>query len=166
MPVEHAYRRTGALTVITAFSVRDGSVRAYLCRRKRHQDVRRRLDLLDEQREPAITTVPLVGDNVSTHRRAPVRTWLAAHPRVRIHDTPVHSAWMNQVEQWFSILRRTRLRILDFADLAALAAAITAFSTDWHTRAHPVRRTTASFAQIFARLEADLDLTPSLQQAA
>ncbi len=164
--VEHEYRRTGALNVIAAFSVRDGSVSAFLCRRKRHQEVLRLLDLLDEQLDPTITTVHLVCDNVSTHRSAAVRAWLVAHPRFQIHYPPVHSSWMNQVEQWFSILRRKRLRILDFADLAGLVDAITAFIADWNAHAHPFRWTTASFEKIFAKLEADLALTPPLQQVA
>lgn len=164
--VEHEYHRTGALNVLAAFSVRDGSVSAYLCRRKRHVEVLRLLALLDEQLEPTITTVHLICDNVSTHRSAPVRAWLADHPRFQIHYTPVHSSWMNQVEQWFSILRRKRLRILDFANLAGLADAITTFIADWNAQAHPFRWTTASFEKIFATLEADLALTPSLPQAA
>lgn len=164
--VEHEYRRTGALNVLAAFSLRDGSVSASLCRRKRHQELVRFLDLLDEQLAPSITTVHLVCDNVSTHRSAPVRAWLAAHPRFVLHYTPVHSSWMNQVEQWFSILRRKRLRILDFADLPALADAITAFITDWNTHAHRFRWTRASFDKILAKLETDLDVTPVIPEAA
>jgi len=34
---------------------------------------------------------------------------------------------MNQVEQWFSILQRKRLRIADFADKQALAERLQAF---------------------------------------
>jgi hypothetical protein len=37
-----------------------------------------------------------------------------------MHFTPVHCSWMNQVEQWFSILQRKRLRAPNFADLADL----------------------------------------------
>jgi transposase len=164
--VEHEYRRTGALNIFAAFSLRDGSVSASLCRRKRQQELLRFLDLLDDQLDATITRVHLVCDNVSTHQGKQLHAWLATHPRFCIHYTPVHSSWMNQVEQWFSVLRRKRLRILDFADLADLADAIIAFIADWNTHAHPFRWTTASFEKIFAKREADLDLTPSLQQAA
>jgi transposase len=39
-----------------------------------------------------------VCDNVSTHHGKEVRTWLAKHPRIVMHFTPVHCSWMNQVE--------------------------------------------------------------------
>ena len=61
-----------------------------------------------------IRTIHLVCDNVSTHHGKEVRKWLAKHPRFVVHFTPVHCSWMNQVEQWFSILQRKRLRIVDF----------------------------------------------------
>jgi hypothetical protein len=44
---------------------------------------------------------------------------------------------MNQVEQWFSILQRKRLRIADFADKAALAERLQAFITEWNQVAGP-----------------------------
>ena len=37
-----------------------------------------------------------------------------------MHFTPVHCSWMNQVEQWFSILQRKRLAAPRFDDLADL----------------------------------------------
>ncbi len=43
------------------------------------------------------------------------------HPRFVFHHPPVHCSWMNQVEQWFSILQRKRLKIADFADKKASA---------------------------------------------
>jgi hypothetical protein len=39
-----------------------------------------------------------------------------------MHFTPAHCSWMNQVEQWLSILQRKRLRATNFADLADLEA--------------------------------------------
>jgi len=44
---------------------------------------------------------------------------------------------MNQVEQWFSILQRKRLRIADFADKQALAERLQAFIAEWNVHAHP-----------------------------
>ena len=54
-----------------------------------------------------------------------------------MHFTPVHCSWMNQVEQWFSILQRKRLRAPNFADLADLEAKILAFIDEWNEIAHP-----------------------------
>lgn len=163
--VEHEYRRDGALNVLAAFNTRDGSVSAYLCRRKRHVEVLHLLDLLDSQLGSTITAVHLVCDNVSTHKGDPIQTWLAAHPRFRIHYTPVHSSWMNQIEQWFSILARKRLRMPNFADLPALAGALTAFIHDWNAHCHPFRWTATSFEKVIAKVEQALERA-SQQQAA
>ena len=57
----------------------------------------------------------MVWDNLVMHKGQQVRAWLAKHPRFVFHHPPVHCSWMNQVEQWLSILRRKRLRIADFA---------------------------------------------------
>ena len=68
---------------------------------------------------------------------------------------------MNQVEQWFSILRRKRLRHANFPDLDALAEAIIAFTDDWNRTAHPFHWTAASFDTVLAKLDAALAATPS-----
>jgi len=39
---------------------------------------------------------------------------------------------MNQVEQWFSILQRKRLRISDFASLDHLAERLMAYVSEWN----------------------------------
>jgi transposase len=41
-------------------------------------------------------------DNLSAHKTQKVRTFLVAHPNVRLHYTPTYSSWLNQVELWFS----------------------------------------------------------------
>jgi hypothetical protein len=65
------------------------------------------------------------------------------------------------VEQWFSILRRKRLRHANFLDLDALADAIIAFTDQWNRTAHPFHWTAASFDKLIAKLEARLtDATP------
>ena len=48
--------------------------------------------------------VHLVCDNYATHNTAEIKTWLARHPRFRVHFTPTGSSWMNQVERWFGLL--------------------------------------------------------------
>lgn len=74
---------------------------------------------------------------------------------------------MNPVEQWFSILRRKRLRSPTFADLPALAKAIRQFIREWNETAHPFRWTTGSFEKILAKAEAVLsDTLPDLPEAA
>jgi len=44
---------------------------------------------------------------------------------------------MNQVEQWFSILQRKRLKIANFKDKQALAERFANFIAEWNAHAHP-----------------------------
>jgi hypothetical protein len=67
------------------------------------------------------------------------------------HFTPVHCSWLNQIEQWFSILQRKRLRTVQFASLAALCSALQLFMTQWNAKAHPFNWTTKSAAKIMAK---------------
>ena len=60
---------------------------------------------------------------------------------------------MNQDEQWFTILRRKRLRHALFPDLRVLAAAITASVDRWKPTAHPYNWTGAFFEEVIANVE-------------
>ena len=110
IPTRHAhdYKRGGALNLCAAFDTRSGQVFGQCYQRKRQQEFIAFLEQLDTEIEPHIKTIHLVCDNVSTHHGKDVRTWSAKHPRFVFHFTPVHCSWMNQVEQWFSILQRKR----------------------------------------------------------
>jgi transposase len=105
-----------------------------------------------------ITLIHLLCDNLSVHHGKLVRAWLAKHPRFRIHFTPVHCSWMNQVEQWFSILQRKRLVAPNFQDLADLEVKVLAFITEWNLAAHPFAWTAKSFERILAKVDASLKL--------
>jgi DDE superfamily endonuclease len=87
------------------------------------------------------------------HKGKQVQAWLAKHQRFVFHHPPVHCSWMNQVEQWFSILQRKRLRIADFPDKAALAERLQAFITEWNQVAHPFKWSTKSVAKVMAECE-------------
>ncbi len=58
---------------------------------------------------------------------------------------------MNQIEQWFSILQRKRLRILDFSDLNHLAERLLAFAEEWNTHAHPFNWSAKSALKVMAK---------------
>jgi hypothetical protein len=60
---------------------------------------------------------------------------------------------MNQVEQWFSILQRKRLRIADFADKKVLAERLAAFIRAWNAIAHPFNWSSKSVAKVMAKCE-------------
>ena len=71
----------------------------------RHDKRRRRVELLDFMNQIVADhpdrEIHVVLDHLSTHK--PKRDlWLARHPNVRLHDTPTHTSWLDQIEIWFS----------------------------------------------------------------
>src|SRR5947209_7396622 len=119
--LEHEYKRVGALHLFAAFDTRTGRVYARTHLRKRQVEFIAFLSQLEREIPATRTAIHLVLDNATMHKGQQVRAWLAAHPRFQCHFLPVHCSWMNQVEQWFSILQRKRLRISDFSGLDHLA---------------------------------------------
>jgi transposase len=156
--VEHEYKRGGALNLFAAFDTRSGHVYATTAPRRRQVEFIAFLEQLDREIPAAITMIHLVLDNVRMHTGAVVRAWLAAHPRFCCHFPPVHCSWMNQVEQWFSILQRKRLRFADFADVAHLAERLHAFVVEWNQHAHPFNWSSKSVAKVMAQCERSLAL--------
>ena len=151
--VEHEYRRCGALNLFAAFDTRTGKVYGRTAERKRQVEFIAFLEQLDREVPATLKTVHVALDNLRMHKGKQVQAWLAQHPRFVFHHPPVHCSWMNQVEQWFSILQRKRLRIADFADKAALAERLQAFIGQWNQVAHPFNWTTKSVAKIMAKCQ-------------
>jgi len=154
--LEHEYIRKGALNLFAAFDTRSGEVIGLCRRRKRQVEFIELLEEIDRRTPASVTLIHIVCDNVSTHHGKLVRAWLEAHPRFQIHFTPVHCSWMNQVEQWFSILQRKRMVAPNFNDLADLEAKIGTFIEEWNQVAHPFAWTSASFEKILAKVDATL----------
>jgi hypothetical protein len=154
--VEHEYQRKGALQLFAAFDIRTGEVIG-LCRpRKRQAEFIELLEAIDRSTPEAITLIHLLCDNLSVHHGKLVRAWLDKHPRFQMHFTPVHCSWMNQVEQWFSILQRKRRTAPNFADLDALEERVMAFIREWNAIAHPFNWTSSSFEKTLAKIDAAL----------
>lgn len=164
--VEHEYARAGAVHLFAAFDTRTGTVSGLTFRRKRQVEYLTLLAHLDHTIPATITTIHLIADNVSVHHGKEVQRWLATHPRFVAHFTPVHCSWMNQVEQWFGILQRKRLRHPNFADLIELTAAIRQFIEEWNQVAHPFRWKAESFDKVLAKAEAALLPPARLAEAA
>lgn len=154
--LEHEYARKGALNLLAAFDTRSGEAIGICRKRKRQLEFIELLEKIDHDVPPEFTLLHVVCDNVSTHKGKLTRAWLAAHERFQLHFTPVHCSWLNQVEQWFSILQRKRLGIPNFPDLAVLEERILAFIAEWNLHAHPFNWTDKSFAKILAKVEATL----------
>jgi DDE superfamily endonuclease len=147
---EHEYKRAGALNLFAAFDTRSGRVYGPCDARQRQQECIAFLEHLDQEIAEHIRTIHLVCDHVSTHHGQEVTRWFATHPRVVVHFTPVHCSWMNQVEQWISILQRKRLRMVDFASTEHLRMQLEQFMCEWNQQAHPFNWSTTSVAKVMA----------------
>jgi transposase len=154
--VEQEYERKGALNLFAAFDTRTGKVYAMTAPRKRQVELIAFLEQLDREIAAEITLIRIVLDNARTHKGKQVQAWLRKHKRFVFHFLPVHCSWMNQVEQWFSILQRKRLRIADFADKQALAERLMAFVAHWNSHAHPFNWSSKSVAKVMAKCQAPL----------
>jgi hypothetical protein len=158
--VEHGYRRCGALNLLAAFDTRSGHVWNVIAPRKRQVEFLELLERIEADLPESVTHVYLVVDNVRMHTGKLVLAWLEKHPRFVLVHPPVHCSWMNQIEQWFSILVRKRLRISDFASKEHLAERLEAFIREWNERAHAFAWTEKSFEKILAKCQ------PALLKAA
>ena len=154
--VEHEYKRKGAKNLFAAFDVQTGEVIAQLHRRKRQKEMIALLEAIDADTPDGVETIHLICDNVSIHKGKLAQQWLKRHPRFKMHHTPVHCSWMNQVEQWFSILRRKRLVAPNFADLDEVAAKIEQFVTEWNQIAHPFKWSESSFSKTLAKIDHEI----------
>jgi transposase len=152
--LEHEYERKGALQLFAAFDTRSGQVIGILRRRKRQAEFIELLERIERETPASVTRIHLICDNLSVHKGKLVQAWLRAHPRFEMHFTPVHCSWMNQIEQWLSILQRKRLVAPNFENLAALEERVLAFIAEWNEIAHPFKWTTKSFDKVLAKVDA------------
>lgn len=151
--VEHEYGRDGALNLFAAFDTRSGMVYGRCFRRKRQIELIAFLDYLEDAIPPHITKIHVICDNLRVHKGKKVLQWLSKHCRFLFHFTPVHCSWMNQVEQWFSILQRKRFKIADFKSIEDLRDKISQFIEQWNQNAHPFKWTNKSVAKVMAYAE-------------
>ena len=151
--VEHEYKRCGALNLLAALDTRSGKVWGEIAPRKRQVEFLALLEQIDADLPASVTHIYLILDNVAMHTGKEVQKWLQKHPRFLLVHPPVHCSWMNQIEQWFSILVRKRLRIADFASKEHLQERLQAFISEWNQRAHAFKWTAKSFEKILAKCE-------------
>lgn len=153
--IEAEYQRTGALNLLAAFDTRGGDVHGWLTPRKRAVEFLAAMDAREASIPDSVTAVYVVLDNLRVHKGKAATAWLSLHPRFRFCFTPVHCSWLNQVEQWFSILQRKLLRTANFPSLAAMSERILAFIGRWNDEAHPFNWGSASVARIMANSPLD-----------
>ncbi len=132
----HDYKRSGTSSLYAALDITTGKVIGALHSRHRAIEFKKFLQTIDRA-VPHNLDVHLVLDNSSTHKTAAIQTWLAAHPRFRLHFTPTSSSWLNLVERWFAELTAKKLRRGAHRSVRALNADIRAWIDTWNDQPRP-----------------------------
>jgi transposase len=134
------YVRHGTSSLFAALDVAVGKVVGRCYRRHRAEEFHAFLDAVDAA-VPKDLEVHVVLDNASIHKAPPVRAWLAARPRYRLHFTPTSSSWLNQVERFFALLTARRLERGSHRSVEELEAAVLAYVEGHNTEPRPFRWT-------------------------
>jgi transposase len=131
----HDYVRHGTTTLFAALEIVTGEVTGICRPRHRHQEFL--VFLKHVARAYPKQELHLVMDNYATHKKAEVRQWLAANPRIHVHFTPTSASWMNLVEVWFGIIERQAIHRGTFRSVRELTSKIRDFINGWNPRAQP-----------------------------
>lgn len=130
------YRRNGTTSLFAALDVATGAVIGKCFRQHRTREFVKFLNLIDQSVDASLD-VHLILDNYATHKAPAVVRWMAHHPRFKVHFTPTHASWLNQVECWFSILTEKMLKRGSHHSTRELEAAIYAFLDAHNTSPRP-----------------------------
>jgi transposase len=99
------YFRHGTLSLYAAFNTKTGEALGKSAARHTSAEfVAFLTDIVVNQ--PRGKEIHVIADNLSAHKSVPVKDFLTAHPKVRLHFTSTYSAWLNQVELWFGKIER------------------------------------------------------------
>ncbi len=134
----HDYKRNGTVDLFAAMNVATGEVLHDTRRRHAGTDVLAFFRWIDLHVEPDLD-IHVVLDNLSAHKSAPVRNWLAHPKRARwhLHFTPTSASWLNLIEGWFSVLTRRALLDASFTSVTELEAAIELWASHWNNDPQP-----------------------------
>ena len=155
--IEHEYARQGALQYLAAWDVHRAVVFGR-CEPKTGKAAFGRLvdQVMDQEPYRSARRVFWIVDNGSSHRGERAAEELRArHPRIVVVHTPVHASWLNQIEQYFSILQRKVLTPNDLTSLKQLEERIIAFGARYSALGKP-------FAWTFTRQELERRLRDPL----
>jgi transposase len=139
MKVEHEYIRGGALNYIAAWDVQKAKLFGR-CEAKSGIEAFDRLvgEVMAQEPYSSAKRVFLIVDNGSSHRgQASIDRLHSKWPRLVLVHLPVHASWLNQIENYFSILQRKVLTPNYFSSLEDLSQTILSFQIRYEQTAKP-----------------------------
>jgi transposase len=138
---EFEYARHGTLCYLAFLDVFSGRVYGETAAGNGIDPFERALKhCLAQERYREAERVFLIVDNGCAHHPSTSPTRLReAHPYLTVVHLPTHASWLNQVELYFSIVKRKALHPADFADLDALRKRLMLFQTWYNEHAEPFR---------------------------
>lgn len=134
----HDYYRHGTLALFAALNVATGQVISATKPKHRTKEFLNFLRQI-EREVPGGLEVHIILDNYATHKTEAVEDWLAKRPRWKLHFTPTHSSWLNQVERFFARITSESIRRGIFQSVADLERAIKAYIAQHNKKPRPFR---------------------------
>jgi transposase len=132
------YYRHGTLSLYAALNTRTGEVLGSAVPRHTSDEFVTFLQsVVDTQ--PRDRAIHVIVDNLSAHKTQKVRTFLAAHPSVRLHYTPTYASWLNQVELWLSKIERDVIARGIFTSVSDLRRKLMRYIRHYNKAAKPFR---------------------------
>lgn len=139
----HDYYRHGTLALFAALNVATGQIISATKPKHRTEEFLNFLRQI-EREVPTSLDVHLILDNYATHKTEAVEDWLAKRPRWKLHFTPTHSSWLNQVERFFARITHERIRRGVFRSVGDLATAIKEYIASHNQNPRPFRWTASA----------------------
>src|SRR5438874_12268069 len=134
------YCRHGTLSLYAAFNTKDGSVLGKTAARHTSAEfVAFLADIVAHQ--PKSKEIHVICDNLSAHKTARVKQFLADHPKVSLHYTPTYSSWLNQVELWFAKIERDVITRGIFTSVTDLKRKLMHYIRQYNKTPKPVKWT-------------------------
>ena len=135
---EFEYTRHGTTSLIGSLAVHTGEVVARCGATRTAGDLIAFMEDIAAHYSPQkYNKIVIIWDNLNIHHEGADARWTTFNARhgnrFEFHYTPLHASWVNQVEIFFSILRRAVLRWGSFSSVNALEEAMMAFIHRWNT---------------------------------
>ena len=131
---DYEYRRNGTCCLLGAVNVKTGRVHGRVVLRRTAEALIHFMSHLARVYEGK--HVIIVWDNLNTHYDGKDRRWenfnKKHNGRFEFVYTPIHASWVNQIEQWFSVLQRRLLRHGSFEHVGHLKDRVEGFIRWWN----------------------------------